>query len=59
MIKYIEQNPTSDEYNNLTDSVGWRKRVYLGASKGKEQFYKKICIYNKKRSKFGRWDDFK
>ena len=26
MIKYIEQNPTAQEYNNLTNSVGWGKR---------------------------------
>ena len=26
MIKYIEKNPTADEYNNLTNNVGWGKR---------------------------------
>ena len=23
MIKYIEQTPSADEFNNLTNSVGW------------------------------------
>ena len=29
MINYIEKIPTADEYNNLTNSVGWGKRDNL------------------------------
>ena len=29
MIEYIEKKPTADEFNNLTDSVGWGRRDNL------------------------------
>lgn len=55
MIKFIEKIPTADEFNDLTDSVGWGKRdKYIIEEALKNTLYS-LCAYdNDKLIGYGR-----
>lgn len=46
MIKYIEKTPSADEFNFLTDSVGWGKRENLIVEIALENTLYSLCVYD-------------
>ena len=46
-IKYIEKTPTAEEYNNLTESVGWGKRDNKIVEEALKHTLYSLCVYNK------------
>lgn len=46
MIKYVETTPTADEFNTLTDSVGWGRADKIIVEKALENTVYSICVYN-------------
>lgn len=46
MIKYIEKIPTVDEFNYLTNSVGWGKRKKLIVEEALKNTLYSLCVYN-------------
>lgn len=55
MIKYIEKTPIPEEYNNLTNSVGWGKRDNLIVEEALKNTLYSFCAYdNNKLVGYGR-----
>lgn len=46
MIKYVETTPTADEFNTLTDSVGWGRADKIIVEKALKNTIYSICVYN-------------
>ena len=46
MVELIEKIPTSDEYNNLTDSVGWGKRENKIVEEAFKNTIYSLCAYD-------------
>lgn len=46
MIKYVETTPTADEFNTLTDSVGWGRADKIIVEKALENTVYSICVYD-------------
>ena len=46
MIKYVEKIPTADEYNNLTNSVGWGKRENFIVEEALKNTLYSFCAYD-------------
>ena len=46
MIKYLEKTPTAEEYNNLTDKVGWGKRKESIVKEALVNSLYSICVYD-------------
>lgn len=46
MIKYIEKTPTSDEFNYLTNSVGWGIRENLIVETALKNTLYSLCVYD-------------
>ena len=49
MIRYIEKIPTADEYNNLTNAVGWGKRDTLIVEEALNNTLYSYCAYDNNR----------
>jgi len=49
MIKYIEQTPSADEFNNLTNSVGWGIREKNIIEEALKNTLYSLCIYDNDR----------
>ena len=47
MTKFIEKTPTVEEYNYLTNSVGWGKRDNLIVEEGLKNTLYSLCAYDK------------
>jgi len=45
-IKYIERTPTPDEFNNLTESVGWGRRENEIIKEALDNTLYSICVYD-------------
>lgn len=45
-IKYIEKTPTAEEYNNLTESVGWGRRENKIVEEALENTLFSLCVYD-------------
>ena len=55
MIELIEKTPTVDEYNNLTNSVGWGKRENNIVEEALKNTLYSLCVYdNDKLVGYGR-----
>lgn len=55
MIGYVEKTPTADEYNNLTNSVGWGKRENNIVEEALKNTLYSLCVYdNDKLVGYGR-----
>ena len=48
-IEYIEKTPTEEEYNNLTDSVGWGKRENLIVKEALNNTLYSYCAYDEQK----------
>lgn len=46
MIRYIEQTPSADEFNFLTDSVGWGKRKNSIVDEALNNTLYSLCVYD-------------
>lgn len=46
MIRYIEQTPSADEFNFLTDSVGWGKRENSIVDEALNNTLYSLCVYD-------------
>ena len=46
MIKYIEQTPSADEFNNLTNSVGWGIREKNIIEEALKNTLYSLCVYD-------------
>ena len=46
MIKYIEKTPPADEFNFLTDSVGWGKRENSIVETALKNTLYSLCVYD-------------
>lgn len=46
MIKYIEQTPSADEFNNLTNSVGWGIREKKIIKEALKNTLYSLCVYD-------------
>ena len=46
MIRYIEQTPLADEFNFLTDSVGWGKRKNSIVDEALNNTLYSLCVYD-------------
>lgn len=46
MIKYVETTPTADEFNTLTDSVGWGRADKIIVEKALKNTIYSICVYD-------------
>lgn len=46
MIKYIEQTPSADEFNNLTNSVGWGIREKKIIEEALKNTLYSLCVYD-------------
>ena len=46
MIKYLEKTPTAEEFNNLTDKVGWGKRKESIVKEALVNSLYSICVYD-------------
>ena len=46
MIKYIEQTPFADEFNNLTNSVGWGIREKNIIEEALKNTLYSLCVYD-------------
>lgn len=46
MIKYIPKTPTAEEYNMLTESVGWGKREEKIVLEALKNTLFSLCVYN-------------
>ena len=46
MIELVEKIPTADEYNNLTDSVGWGKRKNKIVEEALRNTIYSLCVYD-------------
>ena len=49
MIRYIEKIPTADEYNNLTNAVGWGRRDNLIVEEALNSTLYSYCAYDNNR----------
>ncbi|MBQ6860618.1 MAG: GNAT family N-acetyltransferase [Clostridia bacterium] len=45
-IKYIERIPTADEYNELTEAVGWGKREITIVEEALNNTLFSLCVYD-------------
>ncbi len=45
-IKYIQRTPTPDEFNNLTEAVGWGRRDNEIVEEALEKTLYSICVYD-------------
>ena len=46
MIKYIEQTPSADEFNNITNSVGWEIREKNIIEEALKNTLYSLCVYD-------------
>ena len=46
MIKYLERTPSADEFNYLTDSVGWGKRENWIVDEALNNTLYSLCVYD-------------
>ena len=46
MIRYIEQTPSADEFNFLTNSVGWGKRENSIVDEALSNTLYSLCVYD-------------
>ena len=46
MIRYIEQTPSADEFNFLTNSVGWGKRENSIVDEALNNTLYSLCVYD-------------
>ena len=46
MIKYMEKVPSADEYNYLTNSVGWGTRDNIIIEEALKNTLYSLCVYN-------------
>ena len=46
-IKHIEKNPTPEEFNNLTEAVGWGRRNNKIVEEALENTLYSLCAYDK------------
>ena len=46
MIRYVEQTPSADEFNFLTDSVGWGKRENSIVDEALNNTLYSLCVYD-------------
>ena len=46
MIKYLERTPSADEFNYLTDSVGWGRRENWIVDEALNNTLYSLCVYD-------------
>lgn len=49
MIKYLEQTPSAEEFNYLTNSVGWGIREILIVEEALKNTLYSLCVYDDNR----------